>query len=140
MGIIYMPSPSDDVLTLILVNTALTVSLLKQIISSVLSYFGWTRPSEPEDSVLTLTDLFRVRFTPVQFGSGTCRSRTERHVDCRVCLNRFRPESVVNRLPCGHVFHKGCLETWLDYQHATCPLCRSQLLSGGGERHPGIWF
>jgi RING/U-box domain-containing protein len=41
---------------------------------------------------------------------------------------RFEPESVVNRLPCGHLFHRACLETWLDYDHATCPLCRHRLL------------
>jgi hypothetical protein len=27
-------------------------------------------------------------------------------VDYRVCLARFKPESVVNCLPCGHLFHR----------------------------------
>jgi hypothetical protein len=27
-------------------------------------------------------------------------------VDYRVCLARFKPESMVNCLPCGHLFHR----------------------------------
>ncbi|KAJ3677546.1 hypothetical protein LUZ60_003270 [Juncus effusus] len=139
MGLSSLPSPSEGMLTLILVNTALTVSILKQIVRSVVSFFVQTRFNEPDElavSDLTLTERFRARFKPIRFGSAACRRRTERNgnADCRVCLNRFEPESVVNRLPCGHVFHKACLETWLDYQRATCPLCRSHLLNGIEEQ------
>ncbi|KAG1327431.1 putative E3 ubiquitin-protein ligase XERICO [Cocos nucifera] len=136
MGLSSLPTPSEGVLTLVLVNTALTVSMLKGLARSVLHVFGLrpfppapdpavpasNRPSEP-----TLTERFRSRFKPIRFGSAFGRRR-QQAVDCRVCLAWFEPESVVNRLPCGHLFHKACLERWLDYHHATCPLCRSHLL------------
>ncbi|XP_008803170.2 probable E3 ubiquitin-protein ligase XERICO [Phoenix dactylifera] len=136
MGLSSLPTPSEGVLTLILVNTALTVSILKELARSVLHVLGLRtfppapdpavpasdRPSEP-----TLTDRFRSRFKPIRFGSAFGQ-RPQQAVDCRVCLTRFEPDSVVNRLPCGHHFHKACLERWLDYHHATCPLCRSLLL------------
>ncbi|NDW60529.1 hypothetical protein G0P98_29340, partial [Yangia sp. PrR004] len=47
--------------------------------------------------------------------------------DCSVCLAGFEPEAVVNRPPCGHLFHRACLETWLRYERATCPLCRAHV-------------
>ncbi|XP_020572275.1 probable E3 ubiquitin-protein ligase XERICO, partial [Phalaenopsis equestris] len=86
----------------------------------------------------SLREKFRSRIKPVRFGSAIGRVLTgEWHADCRVCLVRFDSNSVVNRLPCGHLFHKGCVERWLDYRKDTCPLCRSHLLpddvlAGGG--------
>jgi RING/U-box domain-containing protein len=59
--------------------------------------------------------------------------RRHADMDCRVCLGRFEPESVVNMLPCSHLFHRFCLESWLDYDHATCPLCRHRLLHAGAD-------
>ncbi|KAL8458559.1 hypothetical protein ACS0TY_036180 [Phlomoides rotata] len=48
---------------------------------------------------------------------------------CAVCLLEFEGEDKVNELGrCGHVFHVGCLEKWLDRCQFTCPLCRSSVL------------
>ncbi|WOK94394.1 E3 ubiquitin-protein ligase [Canna indica] len=51
---------------------------------------------------------------------------------CAVCLNEVRRrDSVWELANCAHVFHKGCLDRWLDHdERLTCPLCRVQLLSG----------
>ncbi|KAH0465451.1 hypothetical protein IEQ34_005554 [Dendrobium chrysotoxum] len=146
MGISSLPTPSEGMLTLLLVNTALTISILKEIFRSVLHLFGLSlegADGTPELSSvaseeLSLTEKFRSRVKPVTFGSAISRRRTaEWHADCRVCLVRFDSNSVVNRLPCGHLFHKSCVERWLDYRKDTCPLCRSHLLpddvlTGGG--------
>ncbi|KAL8233233.1 hypothetical protein R6Q57_003011 [Mikania cordata] len=49
---------------------------------------------------------------------------------CSICLHEFADEGVVSQLnTCGHVFHKSCIEGWLDHAHFTCPLCRSNLLN-----------
>ncbi|WOL12095.1 hypothetical protein Cni_G20859 [Canna indica] len=144
MGLSSLPTPSDSVLTLVLVNTALTVSILKELLRSLLHLLRLRAPPPHPDSAAgealeapSLTDRFRSRCRPIRFGSALGRRRAaaaaaaaERTTDCRVCLSRFEPESVVNRLPCGHLFHKACLETWLDYHHATCPLCRTHVLQG----------
>ncbi|GFQ01145.1 E3 ubiquitin-protein ligase rha1b [Phtheirospermum japonicum] len=48
---------------------------------------------------------------------------------CSICLMKFLKEDFVNKLPkCGHVFHVGCLEKWLDRCRFTCPLCRCCVL------------
>lgn len=50
--------------------------------------------------------------------------------ECPVCLQGFQREQELRLLPlCKHVFHRGCLDQWLDHQHATCPLCRISLVS-----------
>ncbi|KAG6509584.1 probable E3 ubiquitin-protein ligase XERICO [Zingiber officinale] len=138
MGLSSLPNPSESVLTLVLVNTALTISILKQLLRSLRQLLRLRPPPpSPSDHAAgdqaqephSLTERFRSRCRPVRFGSALGRRR-EQTADCRVCLARFEPDSVVNRLPCGHFFHKVCLEKWLDYQHATCPLCRTAVLPG----------
>ncbi|PON41874.1 43kDa postsynaptic protein [Trema orientale] len=70
--------------------------------------------------------------------SRRCRSRNDvvcgqQEVDheetCSICLVEFEMEDVVSQLSkCGHVFHVKCIESWLDSNHFTCPLCRSSFL------------
>merc|ERR1719329_498437 len=41
---------------------------------------------------------------------------------CAVCLAEFSPGDVLQRLPCGHHFHRCCAGTWLA-RSKKCPLC-----------------
>ncbi|KAL6144063.1 hypothetical protein ACLB2K_054758 [Fragaria x ananassa] len=68
----------------------------------------------------------RSRIPAVRFDS-VCNLKTEH--DCSVCLSEFQPESEINHLTCGHVFHQDCLEKWLNYWNITCPLCRTPLMA-----------
>ncbi|KAG7584308.1 Zinc finger RING-type [Arabidopsis suecica] len=55
--------------------------------------------------------------------------------DCPVCLCEFETEDKLRLLPkCSHAFHVECIDTWL-LSHSTCPLCRSNLLSGFSSHH-----
>ncbi|EFC44897.1 hypothetical protein NAEGRDRAFT_5673, partial [Naegleria gruberi] len=45
---------------------------------------------------------------------------------CAVCICDFEECDELIRLPCGHVFHKDCVSTWLN-EHNTCPTCRYEL-------------
>ena len=42
---------------------------------------------------------------------------------CSICLILFKVDEVIYKLPCKHIFHKGCLDGWLKKQ-SSCPLCR----------------
>mmetsp|Transcript_24403 Transcript_24403/g.79493 ORF Transcript_24403/g.79493 Transcript_24403/m.79493 type:complete len:182 (-) Transcript_24403:8-553(-) len=55
---------------------------------------------------------------------------------CAVCLEDFSAGEMLRELPCGHQFHKACIDVWLlsastsdGYQCriAACPLCKAAL-------------
>eukprot|EP00440_Ansanella_granifera_P033277 gb/GFBE01036105.1/.p1 GENE.gb/GFBE01036105.1/~~gb/GFBE01036105.1/.p1 ORF type:complete len:296 (+),score=34.81 gb/GFBE01036105.1/:1-888(+) len=41
---------------------------------------------------------------------------------CAVCLSEFEEDVVLRRLPCGHSFHRVCIDKWLK-RNKVCPLC-----------------
>ncbi|KAJ1394143.1 Zinc finger, RING-type [Sesbania bispinosa] len=49
-------------------------------------------------------------------------------VECTVCLSEFEEGDKVRKLKCKHMFHRDCLDKWLQEYWATCPLCRIQVL------------
>ncbi|KAG5563596.1 hypothetical protein RHGRI_006144 [Rhododendron griersonianum] len=48
---------------------------------------------------------------------------------CSVCWDCIEGSHQIRVLSnCSHVFHKECLDRWVDEGQLTCPLCRSKLL------------
>ncbi|KAL1569101.1 Homeobox protein B-H1 [Salvia divinorum] len=48
---------------------------------------------------------------------------------CAVCLYEFDGEDEIRRLVnCRHIFHRSCLDRWMDHDQKTCPLCRMQFV------------
>lgn len=53
----------------------------------------------------------------------------EQSKECSVCLSTFEEGEEIRKLKqCNHTFHKNCLDTWLQQDWATCPLCRRSVL------------
>lgn len=46
--------------------------------------------------------------------------------DCHICLEGVEFGAEVVRLRCDHLFHKGCIHTWLKMKRS-CPSCRCEL-------------
>lgn len=47
---------------------------------------------------------------------------------CPVCADSIKNRDEIRELcNCSHVFHKDCLDKWVDEGQVTCPLCRSML-------------
>ncbi|XP_022752022.1 probable E3 ubiquitin-protein ligase XERICO [Durio zibethinus] len=55
-------------------------------------------------------------------------SRVDQSNECAVCLSELEEGEKVRRLKCKHIFHKDCLDRWLQQYLATCPLCRTKVL------------
>lgn len=146
MGLSSLPAPSEGVLNVLLVNTALSISMFKCIVRLILHIVG-IRLSPPSSLVSSpdsldnsselgdfnfgsswsYIEMFRNQYPTIRFDKVQDSKRLEH--DCSVCLTQFEPESEINHLSCGHLFHTECLEKWLDYWNITCPLCRTPLMS-----------
>ncbi|XP_051921392.1 E3 ubiquitin-protein ligase RNF130 isoform X2 [Hippocampus zosterae] len=50
---------------------------------------------------------------------------------CAVCIEAYQLNDVVRILPCEHVFHKTCVDPWLN-EHCTCPMCKLNILKALG--------
>ncbi|KAM8848122.1 E3 ubiquitin-protein ligase RNF130 [Synchiropus picturatus] len=50
---------------------------------------------------------------------------------CAVCIESYQLNDVVRILPCKHVFHKVCVDPWLN-EHCTCPMCKLNILKALG--------
>ena len=40
---------------------------------------------------------------------------------CSVCMEALVPGEKVRKLPCGHIYHAGCIDEWLTRCSTTCP-------------------
>ncbi|KAF1954493.1 hypothetical protein CC80DRAFT_506160 [Byssothecium circinans] len=59
--------------------------------------------------------------------SGTFSQAT-----CSICLDDFEPnESQVRELPCQHIYHADCIDTFLVSNSSLCPLCKQSVLPAG---------
>lgn len=60
---------------------------------------------------------YRVEAIPEGAGAGACS----------VCLGELELDEEVRKLPCGHVFHRPCIDSWLG-RSTVCPMCRASAL------------
>ncbi|TYI19420.1 hypothetical protein ES332_A07G164000v1 [Gossypium tomentosum] len=50
-------------------------------------------------------------------------------INCAVCLYEFEGGEDIRWLTnCRHVFHRACLDRWMDHNQKTCPLCRTSFV------------
>ena len=47
---------------------------------------------------------------------------------CSICLEDFKTGDEIKKLNCTHVFHKECLEPWLNNNNRNCPMCRTDII------------
>ena len=45
---------------------------------------------------------------------------------CSVCLAKYKQGETVSALPCKHIFHDDCIQSWFR-NNDSCPLCRARL-------------
>lgn len=55
--------------------------------------------------------------------------------ECAICLEDVRIDFAASskELRCGHLFHKSCIDTWLN-QTNTCPYCRGRVIQDNQNR------
>lgn len=50
----------------------------------------------------------------------------ERQSTCAICLEPLNPGDACRLLPCNHIFHTSCTDSWLQDRHS-CPTCRHDI-------------
>ena len=56
-------------------------------------------------------------------------------MECSVCLNCVERSHEIRELcNCYHVFHRECLDRWVDEGQVTCPLCRTMMFPAETQR------
>lgn len=48
---------------------------------------------------------------------------------CAVCLEEFEPGQQVRQLACSHLYHRSCIDPWLQSSSNSCPLCKREIPS-----------
>ncbi|RCV12136.1 hypothetical protein SETIT_2G245100v2 [Setaria italica] len=156
MGISSMPEPRDSLLGFLVYNAVISIAALAGLVRAALVFLDlgdWEADGAvgSGDRLVPAASgpaerLQRSLLRPARLGpipgvtTTTCgAAAAAAGDDCSVCLAGFEAGAVVNRLPCGHVFHRGCLETWLRYERATCPLCRARVPIPADEA-PGLRY
>jgi RING-H2 zinc finger protein RHA1 len=87
----------------------------------------------------SLMALIKKRLSVMEYGNLLERyGAHDNHEDvgmvCSVCLDCVERSHEVRELSnCCHVFHRECLDRWVDEGQVTCPLCRSLLFPARGE-------
>ncbi|KAL8210022.1 hypothetical protein R6Q57_006754 [Mikania cordata] len=75
--------------------------------------------------IMTANIKHKVPIIPYLCSSHRCDNAV-----CMVCLDCINGDHLIRELVnCEHVFHRECLDAWVDVGHVHCPLCRSMLLS-----------
>jgi E3 ubiquitin-protein ligase RNF115/126 len=59
-----------------------------------------------------------------EFGYQIDQNKTM--LECSVCQEELETNNLAIELPCGHLFHKQCILSWLE-AHNNCPVCRLEL-------------
>ncbi|XVF53197.1 hypothetical protein PTKIN_Ptkin05aG0081000 [Pterospermum kingtungense] len=83
--------------------------------------------------VQVLTALIKKSLPVVEYGNFIERFGEDEVTEnsnkvCTVCLDSMEKSDEIRELcMCSHVFHKECLDTWVNEGQVTCPLCRSTL-------------
>ncbi|CAN0929344.1 Probable E3 ubiquitin-protein ligase XERICO [Linum grandiflorum] len=138
MGLSSFPTPSGGILPLLVMNTVISVALLKNVLTSLLQLVFMASSSSPSitnqdhDSELQTSRRRSISNTQFRLLSSEAFEKgnnggTKTECCCCVCLCGFEDDEEVSELSCKHFFHKGCLQKWFDNRHVTCPLCRSMM-------------
>lgn len=143
MGFPVFPNICAGLLPMLIINIAVSITSMKHTLNAFLHVLGLV------DLSPTLQDAMPIVF-PEEYNlsSGPGYSGLSEEVsqalpvtvydpnnmnlmdaECPVCLCEFQRGQELRLLPaCKHVYHRKCLDRWLDHQHTTCPLCRTSLI------------
>ncbi|XP_021748505.1 E3 ubiquitin-protein ligase RHA1B-like [Chenopodium quinoa] len=129
------------------IHTLTFFTLLRKILFNLFNYMGLSDFLEPGPIALdqlppplNATTIPRITVGPTSPPLSAIVTREllplvrvskeqQEKESCAVCLYEFSSGEEIRWLSnCKHIFHKDCLDRWMDLDHRTCPLCRTPFL------------
>ncbi|XP_010535779.1 PREDICTED: E3 ubiquitin-protein ligase ATL4 [Tarenaya hassleriana] len=142
---------SGLIITQVLYRTAVIIAVLRWILAWILRHrsrssgsssgSGRSGSASSSSSKSISSQAIKLSLAVTTFRDAAERSPATISDTCAVCLGSLEDEDEVRELRnCCHVFHRECIDRWLDYEehddgsgddnhHRTCPLCRAPLLT-----------
>ncbi|GKB49737.1 E3 ubiquitin protein ligase RHA1B-like protein [Tanacetum coccineum] len=127
---------TDLFLPKLLLHILTLLGLIRKFISTTLQIFGLgdfleaefshdpTRPDLNTSHFSISAVLIRELLPVVKFSD-----LVDPPESCAVCLYEFEAgDEIRNLTNCRHIFHKNCLDRWMDHDQKTCPLCRTTFI------------
>lgn len=123
---------SDLLLPKLLLYTLTILGFIRKLISTLFRSLGLGDFIEPEFSESGRSEfqsvsavLIRELLPVVKFSD-----LVDPPESCAVCLYEFDGGDEIRRLTnCRHIFHRSCVDRWMDHDQNTCPLCRSPFVA-----------
>lgn len=105
----------------------------KAIPSTPATTMSPTSPSVDAETGLKQTPVVHEPSMPATMTDGaTSVSASLSQPTCAICLDDFEAnETQVRELPCRHIFHPDCIDTFLLRNSSLCPLCKQSVLPKG---------
>lgn len=135
----FLVSYKDFSLPIFINNTFSFLGLMKELLFVTLFHCSgfeafldpdicWPpRPKTRHDMALTslLAALTKERLLVVKYSE-----LVDTPESCAVCLYEFSDSEEIRKLThCRHIFHRKCVDVWIDHEHKTCPLCRTPFIT-----------
>jgi E3 ubiquitin-protein ligase RHA2 len=123
--IIFLPC----LFLLVIISEALARLATRVMQMHARSHFDWPRESlfNGRDHVSPLFQQCKQQLCIKRYKCGTSQQRDP--VQCMFCLTDMSDGEEMRELRCQHIFHRACLDEWLEHRWATCPICRDCLLA-----------
>ncbi|KAL5058556.1 hypothetical protein RYX36_030160 [Vicia faba] len=124
---VSVPNLFLHLLSLLAFLRSLAISFLSLLhLSDLLdTNFSSATLTEPLSNPPTLSAILIRQFLPVV----SYRDLDLPAVACAVCLDEFTEEEEIRCMTnCKHIFHKTCVDRWIDHDQKTCPLCRTHFV------------
>jgi len=95
---------------------------------------GWSwvsTPENPEGAITPTKNTPDVNLREIDVKEDATEKKEAREEKCIICLEQFGDGDRLRVLPCGHLFHMGCIDKWLSgsFSHhecftSGCPTCK----------------
>ena len=98
-----------------------TDNILKQAIDKDNNQIKYEQKKE-KDEININTNLNKDNVLTDLLGTITFNIDDTTFFQCGICMDSFRENEKIKRLPCEHIFHTDCMNQWLQTKK-TCPFC-----------------